>query len=167
MMPGREVLGPGTELIGNLIATDFKVPLAYAAALLGLKLLATVATLGTGNSGGVFAPGLFMGAALGGIVGEVAQLAFPTVVADPGAYTIVGMAAVFAGATRASITAVLIVFEVSGDYQLILPLMLATVLSTLVAEALFTESIYTLKLKLKGIELEDVQSDRPVPGDSR
>ena len=73
---------------------------------------------------------------------------------NPGAYAIVGMAAVFAGAARAPITAILIVFEMSGDYKLILPLMLATVIATIVAERIFPESIYTFKLKLKGITLE-------------
>jgi CIC family chloride channel protein len=95
-----------------------------------------------------------MGAIVGGLVGNVAQNLFPDIVGHPGAYAIVGMAAVFAGSARAPITAILIVFEMSNDYQLILPLMMATVLSTLVAELLFTESIYTLKLRLKGIALQ-------------
>jgi CIC family chloride channel protein len=74
-------------------------------------------------------------------------------VVNPGAYAIVGMAAVFAGAARAPITAILIVFEMSGDYKLILPLMLATVLSTIVAELMFSDSIYSLKLKIKGVNI--------------
>ena len=77
---------------------------------------------------------------------------WPTVVViNPGAYAIVGMAAMFAGAARAPITAIMIVFEMSNDYKLILPLMLATVISTLLAEMLHPDSIYTLKLRLKGI----------------
>jgi CIC family chloride channel protein len=95
-----------------------------------------------------------MGALLGGIVGQLGNTFWPTIVIHPGAYALVGMAAVFAGAARAPITAILIVFEMSNDYRLILPLMLTTVVSTLVAEILFTESIYTLKLKLKGISLK-------------
>ncbi len=154
LLPGRQALGPGLEFIGETIANDFSVSLGLMAALLILKLLATVFTLGSGNSGGVFAPGLFMGAALGGIVGTVAHNLWPTIAIDPGAYAIVGMAAVFAGAARAPITAVIIVFEMSNDYKLILPLMLATVISTLLAEHIFTESIYTLKLKLKGIRIQ-------------
>jgi CIC family chloride channel protein len=154
ILPGREVLGPGLEFIGEAIAEDFSLPLGLMAALLVLKLLATSFTLGAGNSGGVFAPGLFMGAILGGMVGSVAHSLWPNVALNPGAYAIVGMAAVFAGAARAPITAVLIVFEMSNDYKLILPLMFATVLSTFLAEFLFTESIYTLKLNLKGIKLQ-------------
>ena len=154
ILPGREVLGPGLEFIGEAIAEDFSLPLGLMAALLILKLLATSFTLGAGNSGGVFAPGLFMGAILGGIVGTVAHNLWPNVALNPGAYAIVGMAAVFAGAARAPITAVLIVFEMSNDYKLILPLMFATVLATFLAEFILAESIYTLKLKLKGINLQ-------------
>ncbi len=150
----RAVLGPGLELIEDAIAKDVNFTIQILGALLILKLLATTFTLGSGNSGGVFAPSLFMGAVLGGIVGTVANMFWPEVVVHPGAYALVGMAAVFSGAARAPITAVLIVFEMSGDYQLILPLMLATVLSTLLAELLFKDSIYTLKLTLKGIRLE-------------
>ncbi len=150
----RAVLGPGLHMIEELIAGDVNLTLQLMAGLLVMKLLATSFTLGSGNSGGVFAPSLFMGAVLGGIVGTVANMLWPEVAVHPGAYALVGMAAVFSGAARAPITAVLIVFEMSGDYQLILPLMLATVLSTLMAELLFKDSIYTLKLTLKNIRLE-------------
>ncbi|MFQ5435562.1 MAG: chloride channel protein, partial [Anaerolineae bacterium] len=154
LLPGREVLGPGLDFIGEAIAEDFSLTMGLMGALLVLKLLATSFTLGSGNSGGVFAPALFMGAILGGMVGAAAHQLWPEVAINPGAYAIVGMAAVFAGAAHAPITAVLIVFEMSNDYKLILPLMLTTVLSTLLAEHIFSESIYTLKLKLKGISLE-------------
>ena len=154
ILPGREVLGPGLDFIGEAIADDFTRPLGFLAVLLVLKLIVTCFTLGSGNSGGVFAPTLFMGAVLGGIVGTIAHNLWPTLVVHPGAYAIVGMAAVFAGAARGPITAVLIVFEMSNDYRLILPLMLATVISTFLAENVFKESIYTLKLKLKGISIQ-------------
>ncbi|MCA9973751.1 MAG: chloride channel protein, partial [Anaerolineales bacterium] len=154
LLPNQEVLGPGLEFIGEAIAEDFSLSLGLMAALLLWKLVATCFTLGPGNSGGVFAPSLFMGAVLGGMVGAVAHAWWPDIAANPGAYAIVGMAAVFAGAARAPITAVLIVFEMSNDYKLILPLMMATVLATLLAEHLFSESIYTLKLRLKGISLQ-------------
>ena len=154
MLPGREVLGSGLVFTGSSIAENFSLTVQMMAILLVAKMLATVFTLGSGNSGGVFAPSLFLGAILGGIVGTVAHGLWPTVAVNPGAYAIVGMAAVFAGAARAPITAILIVFEMSGDYKLILPLMLATVLATFIAERLHPESIYTLKLKRKGIALE-------------
>lgn len=154
LLPNGEILGSGIHLIGEAIAEDFAMPLGMMAALILLKLLATTATLGSGNSGGVFAPSLFMGAGLGGIVGTAAQQFWPTLVLNPGAYAIVGMAAVFSAAAQAPITAILIVFEMSNDYQLILPLMLATVLATLLAEQLFPDSIYSLKLARRGIRLQ-------------
>ncbi|RMF79724.1 MAG: CBS domain-containing protein [Nitrospirae bacterium] len=154
VLPESGVLGPGLHRIGETIAADVPLPLRTMALLLLLKLAATCLTLGSGNSGGVFAPSLFMGATLGGIVGSLAHAAWPGLVAHPGAYCIAGMAAVFAGAARAPITAVLIVFEMSGDYALILPLMLATVVAAFVAQAASSESIYTAKLARKGIHLE-------------
>jgi len=154
LLPGAGVLGPGLHAIGTTIARNVPLSLTTLAALLVLKLVATSLTLGSGNSGGVFAPSLFMGATLGGMVGAGGHALWPAVAVDPGAYAIAGMAAVFAGAARAPITAVLIVFEMSGDYALILPLMLATVLATSVAQALSPESIYTMKLLRHGIHLQ-------------
>ncbi len=154
LLPGRLVLGPGLEFIGETIAHDFTIPLTTMFLLLIAKLLATSFTLGSGNSGGVFAPSLFMGAILGGMVGNVAHSFWPELAVNPGTYAIVGMAAVFAASAHAPITAVLIVFEMSNDYKLILPLMLATVVSTLLAEYLLSDSIYTLKLRLRGVTLQ-------------
>jgi CIC family chloride channel protein len=153
LLPGHLVLGSGLTFIGEAISRDFSMSLGLMAALFALKLLATTLTLGSGNSGGVFAPSLFLGAILGGFYGTLAHRLFPGVVEHPGAYAIVGMAAFFAGSTRAPITAVLLVFEMSSDYQLILPLMLATVLSTLLAEHLYGDSVFTVKLSRKGIAL--------------
>jgi CIC family chloride channel protein len=116
--------------------------------------LATSLTLGSGNSGGVFAPSLFTGAALGGAFGVVVEHFAPGATAGPGTFAIVGMAAVFAGAARAPFTAILIVFEMTDDYRLILPLMAGVIVSQIVADRLFPESIYTLKLTLRGIHLK-------------
>jgi CIC family chloride channel protein len=120
--------------------------------LLG-KLIATSLTIAIGGSGGVFAPSLFMGAMLGAAYGNVAGLLGPHLVGAPGAYGLVAMGAVFAAAGRAPITSVLIIFELTGDYRIILPLMVAVVLSTGVASLLGHDSIYTLKLRRRGIEL--------------
>lgn len=122
--------------------------------LIVLKPLATSFTLGSGNSGGVFAPALFTGAALGGAFGRVVESLAPGATAGPGAFATVGMAAVFAGAARAPFTAILIVFEMTNDYRLILPLMAGVVICMLVAERLQRESIYTLKLVKRGIRLQ-------------
>ncbi len=146
-----EVLGPGLEFVGETIAENMQEPVFWLLALALAKLVATSFTLGSGNSGGVFAPSLFSGAALGGAFGVWMQNLFPHLPINPGAYALVGMSATFAGAARAPITAVLIVFEMSNDYRLILPLMFATVISTLVAHYLHPESIYTLKLVRRGI----------------
>ena len=121
--------------------------------LIFMKVLATSLTLGSGNSGGIFAPSLFMGAMAGGFFGTVMNHLFPNVTAPPAAYAIVGMGAVMAGSTHATITAILIIFEMTGDYRIILPMMVATVFSTLVSIRLSKESIYTLKLVRKGIKI--------------
>lgn len=121
--------------------------------LIFMKVLATSLTLGSGNSGGIFAPSLFMGAMAGGFFGTVMNHLFPNITAPPAAYAIVGMGAVIAGTTHATITAILIIFEMTGDYRIILPMMVATVFSTLVSLRLSKESIYTLKLVRKGIKI--------------
>jgi CIC family chloride channel protein len=146
-----QVLGVGYEAIQSTLLSpgDFTL----LAVLLVAKLLATSITLGSGGSGGVFAPSLFMGAMLGGGFGLVVHGILPSTTASAGAYALVGMAAVFAGAARAPITAILILFEMTDNYLIILPLMLSTVISTLLAEQLSRESIYTLKLARRGIRL--------------
>lgn len=121
--------------------------------LIFLKIIATSLTLGSGNSGGIFAPSLFIGAATGGAFGYTVSHLFPSVTAGIGPYSLVGMAALVGGTTHAPITAILIVFEMTSDYRIILPLMVAVVFSTLVAQHLFRHSIYTAKLARRGIEL--------------
>ena len=123
-------------------------------ALTGIKILSTSLTIGSGGSGGVFAPSLFIGSMFGGAFGHLVHGWFPTLTSTPGAFALVGMAAIFAGAARAPITSIIILFEMTDDYRLILPLMLATVISTILAEHLSKESIYTLKLSRRGIRLE-------------
>jgi CIC family chloride channel protein len=146
-----QVFGVGYETIESALLNQ--VDLALLAALLVAKLVATSVTLGSGGSGGVFAPALFMGAMLGGGYGLVVHQIFPGITASGGAYALVGMAAVFAGAARAPMTAILIMFEMSDDYLIILPLMLSTVVCTLLAEHLSAESIYTVKLVRRGVRL--------------
>jgi CIC family chloride channel protein len=123
-------------------------------ALVGLKILATSITIGSGGSGGVFAPSLFIGSMLGGSLGLLFAQLVPGVPGPPGAYALVGMGAVFAGATQASMTAVLIIFEMTGDYKIILPLMVAVVTASLLSGALLRgETVYTLKLTRRGVRL--------------
>ena len=147
------VFGVGYESITE--ALFGKLALQMTLALLLLKILATVITLGSGGSGGIFAPSLFMGAMLGEAFGQISNQFFPEISAPPGAYALVGMAAFFSGAAHAPVTAILIMFEMTGDYQIILPLMFATVISTIIAHAISPESIYTLKLTRRGIHLQE------------
>ena len=148
-----QVYNVGYDIIESALANEFT--LGVAAALLILKLIATSITLGSGGSGGVFAPSLFMGAMLGAAFGSALIHVFPGSVAPAGAYALVGMAAVFAACAHAPITAVLILFELTGDYRIILPLMLTVVISTLLAQRMLKgESIYTLKLTRRGIRLQ-------------
>lgn len=147
-----QVFGTGLTTIDATLKGA--LPWTLLLALVLAKLIATSFTLGSGNSGGIFSPSLFMGAMLGGSFGYWAHTLFPTVTAGTGAYALVGMASVFAAAAHAPLTASLIVFEMSGDYQMILPLMVTVGLSTLLSQYLRRYSIYTLKLVKRGVPLE-------------
>lgn len=126
-----------------------------ALVLLGLgKILATSITLNTGGSGGVFTPALYLGAAIGGAFGGILASLFPNLALDPEAYALVGMGAVVAAATHAPITGILIVFEMTNDYAIVLPLMLATVISYLIARRLEPDSLYSGWLRRRGERIE-------------
>ncbi len=124
------------------------------------KVVATSLTIAIGGSGGVFAPSLFMGAMLGMAFGHAANALFPDVAVQPGAYGLVGMGAVFAGAARAPITATVIVFELTNEYLTIPPLLLSVGLAAALSAALSRDTIYTLKLRRRGIEY----GGRPLEG---
>jgi CIC family chloride channel protein len=149
------VFGVGYDSISQVLFNELTLQVTFV--LFIFKLLATIITLGSGGSGGVFAPSLFMGAMLGAIFGRVANQLFPSITAPPGAYALVGMSAFFSGAAHAPITSILILFEMTGDYRIILPLMLATVVSTLISRVISQESIYTLKLSRRGVHLRQGQ----------
>jgi CIC family chloride channel protein len=117
------------------------------------KVLATSITIGSGGSGGIFAPSLFLGAMAGGFFGIMVHHIFPQVTASPGAYSIVGMAGVVSGTTHGPLTAILILFEMTGDYKIILPLMIACITGTVASRRILRESIYTLKLTRRGVNL--------------
>ena len=126
-------------------------------ALGALKVIATSVTIGSGGSGGVFAPSLFMGAMFGGAFGDLANRLFPTITAPSGAYAVVGMAAVFGAGARAPITAIIIIFEMTRDYEVILPLMLAVAVATVVGRTFNRDSLYTTKLRRMGVDLSEYQ----------
>lgn len=152
-----QVFGTGFETIAATLNGNLALGLMFV--LIFAKILATSLTLGSGSSGGVFAPALFIGAVMGGAYGDVAHLLLPDITATSGAYAMVGMAAVFAGAARAPITAIIILFEMTQDYRIVLPLMFAVVVATVLAQKIEPESIYTIKLKRRGI---DVRAKRQV-----
>ncbi|NOX25815.1 MAG: CBS domain-containing protein [Deltaproteobacteria bacterium] len=168
------VFGAGFTFIERVLQGHVSFLLIFL--LIFLKPLATSFTLGSGNSGGVFAPALFTGAVCGGAFGYIANQLFPGIAGSIGAYALVGMAAVFASAARAPLTAMLIVFEMSNDYSMILPLMVSGIVATAVASALCPESIYTIKLVkrgihfvqgrdmdiMQGVKVEEVMNDEPI-----
>ena len=152
--------GPGGALLqsGALdLALIGQLGLLTLIALLFLKMVATSVTLGSGGSGGVFAPSLFIGSMLGGVFGVTAHWLFPTVtgseVEASGAYALVGMGAFFAAVVRGPMTAIILLFEMTRNYALILPLMTAVIISTFVARAFSRESIYTLGLTRRGVDI--------------
>ncbi len=120
------------------------------AGLIFMKIFATSVTLAGGGSGGIFAPALFIGAMTGGVFGRVADGLLPATTASPGAYALVGAAAVFGAAAHAPMTAIIILFEMTGNYRIILPLMLCVVLAQLIASRVNPDSIYTIKLRRLG-----------------
>lgn len=145
------VFGSGFRIIEGALLNQ--IPFGLLFLMIFLKPLATSLTLGSGNSGGVFAPSLFIGAVLGGAYGRLIDFLIPGITAGAGAFAAVGMASVFAGAARAPFTAILIVFEMTDDIRLIVPLMAGVIISLIVSQKLQKESIYTLKLARRGIRL--------------
>jgi CIC family chloride channel protein len=118
--------------------------------LFALKLLATSLTLGSGASGGVFSPSLFMGATLGGAFGIALRAAFPALHVEPAAFALAGMAGLVAGATGAALTAIVMMFEMTLDYSVVLPMTLTVAVSFGLRRALLADSIYTMKLTRRG-----------------
>lgn len=153
-----QVFGTGLESIEQALHGELGLSLLIS--LVFFKIVATSLSLGSGSSGGVFAPALFIGSMLGGSVGKIAYEHVPFAMAPPGAYALVGMACVFAAAAHAPVTAILIVFEMTGSYAMILPLMLAVVLATSISQSLRRESIYTSKLMQSGIDIGFLQEAR-------
>jgi chloride channel protein, CIC family len=145
------ILGVGYNTIS--LALENQLTWYFLLFLVLLKLVATSITIGSGGSGGIFAPSLFLGATLGGFVGIIVNTIFPGQAGSPGAYALVGMGAVASGAMHAPITSIMIIFELTNDYRIILPLMLACIISVLITTRLKKDSIYTLKLSRRGINL--------------
>jgi CIC family chloride channel protein len=148
-----QVMGVGYDTIN--IALHGNMIWYFALSLIFMKIFATSLTLGSGGSGGIFAPSLFMGAMLGSFIGSFVHSYFPGITATPGAYALVAMGGLVAGTTRAPITAIIIVFELTNDYRIILPLMITCIISTIISTRLSRESIYTLKLLMRNIGIKE------------
>ncbi|HPN84404.1 MAG TPA: chloride channel protein, partial [Victivallales bacterium] len=151
-----EIYGSGFPTITKTLDGSFSVK--FLLLLLVAKIVATSFTLGSGGSGGVFAPLLFLGAVFGSIFEKVSSSFFPSIVSGHGAYATVGMAAIFAAAYRSPVTAILLIFEMTRDYNMVLPLMFATVIAVAVAEKISKENICTSKLAAMGVDFDMLES---------
>jgi len=146
-----QVMGVGYEYVDQ--ALNGGLVLRTMMALCLLKLLATVLSYSSGNAGGIFGPALYMGAMLGGAVGMIAHRFAPFPVGDPGAYALVGMGALFAGIIRAPMTSVFMIFELTQDYQILVPLMVANLLSFTISRRYQPVTIYHALLEQDGTPL--------------
>ena len=151
-----QVLGVGYGFVGD--ALNGRMAFHLMLLLLVLKLFAVTTSYASGNAGGIFGPSLFLGAMLGGVVGTAAHHLFPLATATPGAYALVGMGAVFAGVVRTPMTSVLIIFEMTQDYAVIVPLMIANMVSLFVASLLQHGPIYEALAVQDGIHLPSART---------
>jgi CIC family chloride channel protein len=143
------IMGVGYESIRVLL--DGELSLRVMVILVVLKIVGTAVTLGSGGSGGVFAPSLFIGAMLGGAFGTFVHQLWPGATASPAAYALVGMAAVNGACTHAPLSAIIILVELTNEYRMLMPLMFTVVMASFVARKLGAESIYTEHLRRRGV----------------
>jgi CIC family chloride channel protein len=151
-----QVLGVGYEHVGA--ALNGGMALRLMLLLLVLKLFAVTTSYASGNAGGIFGPSLFLGAMLGGAIGTVAHNVFPNHVATAGAYALVGMGTAFAGIIRAPMTSVVMIFEITRDYAVIVPLMISNLVSFFISSRLQKQSIYESLARQDGIHLPTAES---------
>ncbi|MFW9851689.1 MAG: chloride channel protein [Candidatus Thorarchaeota archaeon] len=155
--PTYGIAGVGYDGINQALAGSLAIGLVFLLAL--MKVIATSFSIGSGGSGGIFAPSLYIGGMLGIGVGSLFKLAFPSLIQYSYTYGLAGMAALFAGAAQAPLNVIIMIPEMSNDYYLIPPIMLASISSFFIAWLLMKgDSIYTIKLKRRGI---DIRMDRP------
>ncbi len=146
-----QVMGVGYGYVGDALNGNMALKLMLL--LIVLKVLTVTTSYASGNAGGIFGPALFIGAMLGGCVGTVAHHLFPAYTAPPGAYALVGMGAVFAGIVRAPMTSVVMIFELTQHYAVIVPLMIANLVSLFISSRLQEEPIYEVLATQDGIHL--------------
>ena len=148
-----QIMGDGYHYIKEVLAGHGIM--WVMAVLIFLKIFATAVTLGSGGSGGVFAPALFIGAVIGGAYGSIVHTLFPEATAYSGAYAAVGIGAFLAAATHAPITAIFLLFEMTGNHLIIIPIMLTSIIGTAVASKLNPDSIDTVDLTREGIDIHE------------
>ena len=156
-----QVLGVGYGYVGDVL--NGRMALRLMLVLVVLKILAVTTSYASGNAGGIFGPALFIGAMLGGAVGTAAHHLLPAYTAAPGAYALVGMGAVFAGIVRAPMTSVLMIFEMTQDYAVIVPLMISNLVSLFISSRLQQQPIYEALAVQDGIHLPTTEP-RQRPG---
>jgi chloride channel protein, CIC family len=155
-----QVMGVGYDSIN--LALHGSLVWELAAVLILAKIMATSFTLGSGGSGGIFAPSLFMGAMLGCAFGILMNKLFPDIAAPPGAYALVAMGGIVAGTTRAPITAIIMIFEITNTYDIILPLMITCIISAILSSKFSRESIYTMRLIDRNIHFKESAEINPM-----
>jgi CIC family chloride channel protein len=151
-----QLLGVGYKHVGEVL--NGRMALRLMILLLVLKLLAVATSYASGNAGGIFGPSLFLGAMLGGVVGTVAQHFLPDYVGSPGAYALVGMGTAFAGIVRAPMTSVVMIFEITRDYAVIVPLMISSLVSFFISQRFQEEPIYEVLAHQDGIHLPKAET---------
>jgi chloride channel protein, CIC family len=151
-----ELLGVGYEYVDRVLGGDF--PIKNVVMLGVLKIIATPLCYSSGNAGGIFGPSLFIGAMLGGTVGWAAHWLLPGVTANPGAYALVGMGTAFAGIVRTPLTSVIMIFEMTRDYSIIVPLMISNLISFYISSRLQPEPIYEALALQEGVYLPTGES---------
>jgi CIC family chloride channel protein len=157
-----DVLGVGYDFVDRVLGGD--APVKAMLLLLALKLVATPVCYSSGNAGGIFGPSLFIGAMIGGSVGGVAHSLLPKITATPGAYALVGMGTAFAGIVRTPLTSVIMIFEMTRDYAIIVPLMISNLISFFISRRLQPEPIYEALALQEGVYLPTADENDDLAG---
>lgn len=148
-----QVMGNGYDYIAQVLAGEGLIWVMLG--LIVLKSVATAITLGSGGAGGLFAPSLFIGSVVGGAFGGIVHLLLPEYTARPGAYATVGIGAFLAASTHAPMTAIFLLFEMTGNYLIIIPIMITAILGTIIARTLYEDSIDTVDFTREGINIHE------------
>jgi chloride channel protein, CIC family len=151
-----EVMGAGYHYVDGVLNGDVVVKTLFI--LAGLKIIATAVCYSSGNAGGIFGPSLFIGAMVGGAFGSVAHWLFPAYTAGPGAYALVGMGVAFAGIVRSPLTSVIMIFEMTRDYTIIVPLMISNLIAFFISYRLQHEPIYEALAGQDGVHLPTAEA---------